>query len=64
MALCSEDYIVEPSALKFLVDHGFDFQKQYSKGIPYYRGQDKVKFRLIILFGFFFLSNDFYTSGK
>ena len=40
--LCSEDYIVEPAALAFLVEHGFDFGKQYSKGIPYYRGDDKV----------------------
>ena len=41
MVLCSENYIVEPSALKFLVEHGFDFGKQYSKGIPYYRGDDQ-----------------------
>ena len=41
MALCSEDYTVEPSALQFLVNHGFDFQKQYSRGVPYYRGLDK-----------------------
>ncbi|XP_059091572.1 target of EGR1 protein 1-like isoform X2 [Tigriopus californicus] len=39
MALCSEDYIVEPGALKFLVEHGFDFQKQYSSGLPYCRGK-------------------------
>ncbi|XP_077865432.1 target of EGR1 protein 1-like [Saccoglossus kowalevskii] len=39
--LCNEDYIVEPGALSFLVEHGFDFNKQYSKGIPYYRGVDK-----------------------
>ena len=42
MILCSEDYIVEPGSLKFLVEHGFDFTKQYSKGLPYYRGNDKV----------------------
>ncbi len=43
IVLCSEDYIVEPGPLKFLVEHGFDFQKQYSKGVPYYRGDDKVE---------------------
>ncbi len=42
VVLCSEDYIVEPSSLTFLVEHGFDFQTQYSKGIPYYRGCDRA----------------------
>ena len=41
MILCNEDYIVEPASLQFLVHHGFDFDKQYSKGLPYYRGDDK-----------------------
>ena len=40
--LCSEDYTVEPLSLEFLVRHGFDFNKQYSKGMNYYRGSDKV----------------------
>ncbi len=40
VTLCSEDYIVEPGALKFLVEHGFDFQRQYAKGIQYRRGAD------------------------
>lgn len=40
-ALCSEDYSVEPLALRFLVEHGFDFQKQYSLGVPYHRGSDQ-----------------------
>ncbi len=40
--LCNEDYVVEPVALRFLVEHAFDFNKQYSQGVSYYRGKDKV----------------------
>ena len=38
LVLCSEDYIVEPASLQFLVQHGFDFSAQYRLGIGYSRG--------------------------
>lgn len=41
LTLCSEDYIVEPGSLRFLVEHGFDFCKQYAEGLPYCRGADR-----------------------
>lgn len=39
--LSNESYIVEPLSLRFLVEHGFDFNLQYAKGLAYTSGNDR-----------------------
>ncbi|XP_074642212.1 target of EGR1 protein 1-like isoform X2 [Tubulanus polymorphus] len=41
--LCEDNYTVEPLSLTFLVEHGFDFNKQYMKGVYYHREDKKKK---------------------
>ena len=42
VVLRAENYLVEPESLKFLVEHGFDFNKPCGKGVPYTKGCDAV----------------------
>eukprot|EP00731_Ephydatia_muelleri_P017993 Em0011g33a len=36
--LCQKPFVVQPKSLQFLLEHGFDFNKQYSRGIHYHPG--------------------------
>ncbi|XP_042234548.1 target of EGR1 protein 1-like [Homarus americanus] len=43
LTLCSESFRVDCGAIKFLLNHGFDFNNVYAKGLQYYRGCDQNK---------------------
>lgn len=40
--LCQTAYKVCPSSMQFLIGNGFDFNQQFSTGIPYRPGNDSV----------------------
>lgn len=42
LTLCIDEFLVEPRSLKFLIEHGFDFNKQFKSGIDYYKGNDRT----------------------
>lgn len=42
MLLRKDSFMVEPASLKFLLEHGFDFNTHYAKAIPYSTSQIKV----------------------
>ncbi|KAJ3089944.1 Target of EGR1, member 1 (Nuclear) [Quaeritorhiza haematococci] len=39
--LCQNEFVVTPSSMSFLVENGFDFNRQYRDGIPYFPGNDQ-----------------------
>lgn len=41
--LCQEAYTIDPVSAKFLVAHGFDFNKQFSLGLPYTPPEARTK---------------------
>ena len=41
LTMCSDPFTVECNSVKFLHNHGFDFNKLYAKGILYYKGSDR-----------------------
>ena len=42
LLLSQKPYFVDPITLKFLVYHGFDFNQQYSQGLPFEPGLDFI----------------------
>ncbi|GAB6028962.1 Target of EGR1, member 1 (Nuclear) [Chamberlinius hualienensis] len=64
--LCTDEYVVEPLSLQFLVNHGFDFNMQFSKGLSYKPGNDdEQKKKVVVHNGFLdllFLYQHLYTQ--
>ena len=43
--LIQQPFLTDPSSAKFLIKHGFDFNKQYSLGLPYLPPAARTKVR-------------------
>lgn len=39
--LCSSSFLTEPTAIKFLIEHGLDLNAHFLKAIPYHRGENR-----------------------
>lgn len=44
--MCQNPYTIDPSSARFLLKHGFDFNKQFSKGLPYTPGPMKEQVQI------------------
>lgn len=43
LTLCGESFTIDPSAVTFLTQHGFDFNKLFSSGLKYVKGNYDAK---------------------
>ena len=46
--LSQHSYTIDPSSAKFLIDHGFDFNKQFRLGLPYTPAHANSKVKVLI----------------
>ena len=44
--LTQQPFVTDPSSAQFLISHGFDFNKQYSVGLPYCPPSARTKVRV------------------
>ena len=47
--MCQKPYTIDPVSAQFLLQHGFDFNKQFAKGIPYTPGPMQVHVTTVVM---------------